>query len=231
MALKFLHTLSGTKTNYDMKTMFIAAGLLLAFSCKNDQDKTMHKDSSVSKDTFIVKKDSSQINVKDPVEEIRKEYTVLQNQLAAKKMSSSGFTYNCNEEPSGEVTFHSDQDGIKVIEHFYAEHSHFSASEKYFIKDGKPFFIFRQETVWNFDGGTPENPITKDDITETRIYLQNSKPLKCLEKKYSIRTGNKEKIVPDKIASKEIQCNADELLNTYQSLLKHKDQKGEIKCL
>ncbi|WP_223559621.1 hypothetical protein [Chryseobacterium lathyri] len=213
-----------------MKTMLIAAILLLAVSCKNDKDKAAHT-TSVSTDSMIVKKDSPQQNTDDPIAEIKKEYGMLQAQLEAKKLRSNGFTYNCNEEPSGKVTFFSDKGEIKVIEHFYTEHSHFSASERYFIKNGEPFFIFREETVWNFDGGTPEKPITKDDITETRIYLQHNKPLKCLEKKYSIRSDSKEKNISDQISGKEIQCNTDELLKTYRSLLKHKDQKGEIKCL
>ena len=210
--------------------MLIAAILLLAVSCKNDKDKAAHT-TSVSTDSMIVKKDSPQQNTDDPIAEIKKEYGMLQAQLEAKKLRSNGFTYNCNEEPSGKVTFFSEKGKIKVIEHFYTEHSHFSASERYFIKNGEPFFIFREETVWNFDGGTPEKPITKDDITETRIYLQHNKPLKCLEKKYSIRSDSKEKSISDQISGKEIQCNTDELLKTYQSLLKHKDQKGEIKCL
>ncbi|PIF45715.1 hypothetical protein CLU96_2725 [Chryseobacterium sp. 52] len=213
-----------------MKKIFLAAGFFFIFSCKNDKDKKAHQ-SSVSPDSMIVKKDSLPTGTTDPVDQIKQEYNTLQAELQAKKLNSSGFTYNCNEEPEGEVTFYSDKGEIRVIEHFFAEHSHFSASEKYFIINGKPFFIFREETVWNFDGGTPEKPITKDDITEIRISLQNGKVLKSLKKKYSIKSDDKEKTDPDKIVSKEIQYHPDELLTTYQLLLKHKNQKGEIKCL
>lgn len=214
-----------------MKTLLLTASLFLVFSCKNEKNKTINK-GSVSKDNTVIKNDSLQAStVEDPIVQIKKEYAVLQTQLETKKLNSSQFTYDCNGEPSGEVIFHSDKDEVKVIEHFYAEHSHFSGSEKYFIKDEKPFFIFRQETVWNFDGGTPEKPVTKDDITETRIYLQNNQPLKCLEKKYSIKSDQKEKTASDTIPGKEIQCSVDELLKNYQSLLKHKDQKGAIQCL
>ncbi|REC78568.1 hypothetical protein DRF60_08955 [Chryseobacterium elymi] len=213
-----------------MRTMLIAAILLLAFSCKKDKNKATHT-TSVSTNSMILKKNPPQKHTADSIAEIKKEYGILQTHLEAKKLRSNGFTYNCNEEPSGEATFFSDKDEVKIIEHFYTEHSHFSASEKYFIKNGEPFFIFKKETVWSFDGGTPEKPITKDDITETRIYLQNNKPLKCLEKKYSIRSDSKEKNISDQISGKEIQCSPGELLKTYQSLLKHKNQKGEIKCL
>lgn len=214
-----------------MKILVLTAGLLLFVSCKNEKDKIILK-KSISRDSSTAKKDSVKTNTTEkPIDQIKKEYAVLQAQLETKKLSSSKFNYDCNDEPSGEVFFYSDKDGIKVIEHFYAEHSHFSASEKYFIKDGKPFFIFRQETVWNFDGGTPEKPVTKDDITETRIYLQNNQPLKCLEKKYSIKSDLKEKTAPDTIPGKEIRCNVNEILQSYQSLLKHKDQKGSKQCL
>lgn len=214
-----------------MKILILTAGLLLFVSCKDEKDKIILKE-SISRDSSTAKKDSVKTETaENPIDHIKKEYAVLQAQLEAKKLSSSKFSYDCHDEPSGEVIFYSGKDGIKVIEHFYAEHSHFSASEKYFIKDGKPFFIFRQETVWNFDGGTPEKPVTKDDITETRIYLQNNQPLKCLEKKYSIKSDQKEKTAPDTIPGKEIRCNVDEILQSYQSLLKHKDQKGSIQCL
>ncbi|KFF19741.1 hypothetical protein [Chryseobacterium sp. JM1] len=209
-----------------MRTLFLAAGLAFIFSCKNHKDKTALK-TSASKDSLIVKKDSTT----DPIEEIKSEYSSLQKQLESKKLTSTGFTYNCNDERSGKVRFYSDQKEIRIIEHSYDEYSHFGSTEQYFIKDGNLFFIFKEDTGWNFDGGTPEKPITKDDITESRIYIQNSKSIKCLKKQYSIRSNATEKPSPDKIANKETQCNTDELMKTYQSLLKNRDKKGEIKCL
>lgn len=214
-----------------MKTIFFSIIILFAASCKNDKEKTVSENlvltgsSTVKKDTVRTEKSS------DPIEEIKKEYAVLQTQLKAKKLSSKSFNYNCNDERSGKVTFYSDQKEIRIIEHSYDEYSHFGSTEQYFIKDGNLFFIFKEDTAWNFDGGTPEKPITKDDITESRIYIQNNKPIKCLEKQYSIRSNAAEKPSPEKIPGKEVQCNTDELMKTYQSLLKNKDQKGEIKCL
>ncbi|MGN7864146.1 hypothetical protein [Chryseobacterium sp. 22458] len=210
-----------------MKTIFFTAVLFSIVSCKNDKSKIL-RSQSASTDTAIIKRDLPTTDITDS---IKNEYTILQAQLTAKKLQSSRFTYNCYEEPSGEVTFYSDQSGVRVIEHMYAEHSHFSAVERYFISGGKPFFIFKEETVWNFDGGTPEKPITKDDITETRMYLQQGLPVKCLEKKYNIRSDQKAENATDKIPNKEISCNGEEILTTFRSLLQHKDQKGEIKCL
>ncbi|KFF23495.1 hypothetical protein [Chryseobacterium vrystaatense] len=211
-----------------MKTILFSAVLIFILSCKSDQDKASHN-SSVFTDSL---KDSVQTkSTVDPIDEIKKEYNRLQTQLKAKKLNTTGFTYNCNDEITGKVTFYSDNQSIRIIEHSYDEQSHFGSTEQYFIKDGNVFFIFKEDTGWNFDGGTPEKPITKDDITESRVYIQNNKPIKCLEKKYSIRSNETDKPSPDKIPSKETRCNIDELMTTYKSLLKNKDKKGEVKCL
>ncbi|SFN37018.1 hypothetical protein SAMN05421594_2395 [Chryseobacterium oleae] len=214
-----------------MRTLFLAAGLVFIFSCTNDKDKTALQ-TPLSKDSLAIKKDSKQIkNAVDPIEEIKSEYSKLQKQLESKKLTSTDFTYNCNDERSGKVTFYSDQKEIRIIEHSYDEYSHFGSTEQYFIKDGNLFFIFKEDTGWNFDGGTPEKPITKDDITESRLYIHNNKSIKCLEKQYSIKSDATEKPTPDKIPNKETQCHTDELMKTYQSLLRNKDKKGETKCI
>ncbi len=164
------------------------------------------------------------------VDDIKKEYAVISNLLAMKKLdSSSRFTYYCNER-EGEVVLYKQDGKIRMVKDFYAEHSHFSSFTQYFIKDNQVFFIFQDETLWNFDGGTAEKPETKDDITEKRMYILNNKAVQCLEKKYSIRSkGNNRQ--PDKIASRATQCDISELLKNYQAIIRNKDKKGELKCL
>lgn len=213
-----------------MKTIFITAFLTLLVSCRKENSKEIFQPSA-NPDRSAAQTVSAPADSSDPADSIRKEYNRLHALLEAKKLTTKGFTYNCNEEPSGEVTFYSDKGEIKVIRHSYAEHSHFSAVEQYFIKNGKPFFIFREEAVWSFDGGTSEKHITKDDITETRIYIQNGKPIRCLEKIYSIRSDGSEKPDPAKIPGKEIPCTIEGLMKTYELLIKNKDQKEKKQCL
>lgn len=216
-----------------MKLLFLILSLAFIFSCKKETNKIPVKNTD-SSDTLTSnhKRDSSTVNNKLlTIEDIRKEYYTINKQLNKKELDSVSFDYNCNNERSGTVTFFSDQSGLKIIKHFYAEYSHFSSVESYFIKDNTLFFIFKEDTSWNFDGGTPEKPETKDDIIEQRIYLQNSKPIKCFEKRYTIRSKESTRPDIDKIANKEIPCSADELLSTYQQLLKNKEKRGEIKCL
>jgi hypothetical protein len=216
-----------------MKTLFLISSFVFIFSCKKETGKNPLK-ASGSSDTLTSSsvRDSTTVENKLlTIEDIKKEYQSINDKLNKKGLDSVSFDYNCNDERSGTVTFFSDQKGLRMIKHFYAEYSHFSSVENYFIKNNTLFFIFKEDTSWNFDGGTPEKPETKDDIIEHRIYLQNNTPIKCFEKKYSIRS--KESIHPDvdKMANKEVSCSVDELLKTYQLLLKNKDKRGEIKSL
>ncbi|MEY8760058.1 hypothetical protein [Chryseobacterium tongliaoense] len=214
-----------------MKNTLFLLSLVFITSCKNETNKTVDQ-SSAAADTLISgpqKASSVKENKILTVEDIKKEYNILNGELSKGKLDSLGFKYECDER-SGEVTFYSDKDGLKVIKHFYAEYSHFSSVENYFIKNGVPFFILKEDTSWSFDGGTPEKPETKDDIIEQRIYLQNGKAIKCLEKNYTIKSSGSNPD-PAKIPNKEIQCSGEELLKTYELLLKNKEKRGEIKCL
>ncbi|WP_449387403.1 hypothetical protein [Chryseobacterium lineare] len=213
-----------------MKITVLILSLLLVMSCKKEGTKTLQN--SDSKESLRVKNDSLRIpddSIKNTAD-IKKEYENVNNLLTSKKLDSTTFTYNCDER-EGEVTLYYQDKKLKVVKDFYSEHSHFSSSTKYFVKDDQVFFIFNNETVWNFnDGGTPERPETKDDIKEKRIYILNNKAVQCFEKNYSVRSkGNNQD--PGSIANKETKCDISELMKTYQLILKNKNKNGNINCL
>lgn len=214
-----------------MKTILITACLVFLVSCQKESNRTNPQPVSVTDRSGTQTAPEQPKEKTDSIEAIRKEYNSLHALLEGKKLTSKSFSYNCDDEITGEVKIHSDKGEIKVIEHSYAEHDHFSASEQYYIKDGNVFFIFRDETVWMFGGGTPEKPVTRDDVTETRIYLRNGQPIRCLEKKYVIKSDVSEKPDPSKITGKEVQCSTDDLMKTYHSIIRNKDRQGKIKCL
>jgi len=204
--------------------------LALMISCKKENRPDPQK-TETSNDSMSIKSNPDTVSddsIKS-VEDIKKEYALLSSLLASKKLDSSSFTYFCNER-EGEVILYKQNGKIRMVKDFYSEHSHFSSSTQYFIKDDQVFFIFQDETLWNFDGGTPEKPETKDDITEKRMYILNNKPVQCLEKTYSVRSkGNNQD--PGKIASRETQCDISGLMKNYQSIIRNKDKKGEMGCL
>lgn len=211
-----------------MKIILISLSLLFIFSCKKESQETLQNDraAKISKGDSAEIKDDSIRTIAD----IKKEYTVISDLLDSKKLDSTIFNYNCNER-EGEVTFYYQNKELKMVKDFYAEHSHFSSSTKYFVKNDQVFFIFNDETVWNFDdGGTPEKPETKDDIKERRIYILNQKAAQCFEKNYSIRSkGNNQD--PNNVANKEARCDISEFMQKYHLVLKNKNTKGEIRCL
>lgn len=213
-----------------MKITLISLSLLLAISCKKEKSKTLQNKSS-DNDTVTLKNDLKIQN--DSVKttaDIKTEYARLNNLLISRKLDSTKFNYNCDEK-EGEVILYFQDKKLAAVKDFYAEHSHFSSSTTYFVKNDQVFFIFNGETVWNFDdGGTPEKPETKDDIKEKRIYILNNKAVQCFEKNYSLRSkGNNTN--PESIPNKEIKCDIDGFMKTYQLILKNRNKRGDIKCL
>lgn len=212
-----------------MKKALLISGLTLIFSCQKENDKKVSDPS----DVISSKMKSHSVSLgKDlsTVAGIKLEYNLVNDQLKNKKLDSVGFEYEC-EEISGNVVYYSEKGKLKVVKHFQAD-SHYSSTENYFINDGKLYFIFKDDTVWSFDGGTPEKPITKDDVTEQRFYLVDNKAIQCLEKKYTLRSNSTDNPKSENVPNKEMEnCSVAELQKSFDLLMKNKDQKGSVKCL
>lgn len=215
-----------------MKKVLLISGLVLIFSCKKENEQKTVENPSPS-DSLHLKSNVDSLGLKNDlssVDGIKKEYNLLNSKLLAKKLDSVSFKYEC-EEKSGNVVYYSENGILKVIKHFTAD-SHFSSTENYFINNNQPFFVFKDDTVWSFDGGTPENPETKDEVTQRRMYFSDQKIIQCLEKKFTIQSSSSTKPNPENIPNTENKnCSAKEVQETFALLLKNKDKKGSIKCL
>jgi hypothetical protein len=207
-----------------MKKSFLISGLVLMFSCKKKIDKRV----SNSSDMISSKVRSHSLSLSknlNSVDGIRQEYNLVNSRLLAKKLDSVGFKYECKE-ISGNVVYYFEKGELKVIKHFQAD-SHFSSTENYFLNNGKPYFIFKDDTAWSFDGGIPEKPETKDDVTEQRYYIVENKAIQCLEKQYTLKSNSSNNPKSENIPNKEMKnCSIMELQKTFGLLIKNKERKG-----
>lgn len=211
-----------------MKRVLLLSGIFMMFSCQK-QDRKDNKD-SVAGDTVAVKDSIPSKRKLTSVEAIKSEYNIINMKLQAKKLDSLSFDYECNE-ISGNVVYYSENGILKVVRHFSAD-SHFSSVENYFVRDGKPFFVFKDETVWSFDGGTPEKPETKDNITQQRMYIADHKIIKCLEKTFTIKSSLAENPKPEDVPNRESKnCSPEEVQKTFELLMKNTHRKGKTNCL
>lgn len=216
--------------NSHYEKLFLLSGIILLFSCESKKQDSIDIKSPSDSLKTIVKKDSLINSSPQTIDEIKAEYTLLNNQLIAKKLDSISFDYECNE-ILGNVVYYSSKGELKGIKHFHAD-SHFSSVENYYLKNSKPYFIFKDDTVWNFDGGTPEKPETKDEVEQQRIYIVNEKPIECLEKKFTLKSSSKNNPKPENIQNVQSKnCSYSELQKTFEVLLKNKDKKGKTACI
>ncbi len=201
-------------------------------SCKKE-NKLKTAEHFTIKDSLNSHESSDSLSLRNnlgSVDNIKREYNIVNSQLLAKKLDSVKFDYQC-EERTGNVVYYFEKGVLKMIKHFNAD-SHYSTVENYFVNNGKPYFIFKDETLWSFDSGTPEKPETKDDITEKRFYIVDDRAIQCLEKKYTLKSSIKNNPKSENVLSKEIKnCSIDEVQKTFNLLMKNKDSKRDIKCL
>jgi len=116
--------------------------ITLFISCTQEPGKRIRTEDHrpVSKDTSAVTESAPQTT-----DEIKREFTVLNDKLLARKLDSAGFKYNCDE-IEGEVYLYYENKKLKMVKHFFAD-SHFSSLTKYFVKSDQVFFIFKDDTL------------------------------------------------------------------------------------
>ena len=196
------------------------------FSCMQDEqngDNVAVDTNSVVGDSAVKTQVAIVQNPKS-VSEIKQAFAIINDRLMHGLLDSISYTYDCSGERNGTVTYYSDNGKLAVIKHSYNEYSHFSAIDQYFVNEGKLYFTFLDSTVWSFEPGHAAEGATKDDITEQRLYLNEEKPLLCLEKKYTRRSQSSDNPNPDRIESKEVKCKSLEpVLKDYNRLLAFKD--------
>lgn len=183
------------------------------------------------RDTSSVTEDISQLadTLPGDIEGIQKVYGKITGQLSQGALDSTSFTYNCKNEILGSVTYYSHNGRLRMIQHRYNEYDHHAATDQYYIIDSTLFFVYRHQLLWSFESG-PEGS-TKDDITEQRVYFIDQKPIRCLEKKYIVRSADTNKPDSENIPNKEVNCSSiNPLMEPYQNLLKNQYEKA-VDCL
>lgn len=228
--------------NYTIIHTLCSFIIVLGLSCTNNRqpDSAHNHDTNHTQDNTIPHDTLSSRTTQTPsateaekapgnTREIQKAYAAITDKAEKGALDSTTFKYSCNGEKNGTVSYYTENGRLRLIVHQYNEYDHYSATDRYFVQDSTLFFVHRQNTTWSFESG-PEGT-TRDNITEQRIYLVNQKPVKCLEKKYTILSKAKNNPDPSTIPNKEINSSSiKSVITPYNVLTKHR-QKPTQGCL
>ncbi|MCX2481488.1 hypothetical protein OQY15_20480 [Pedobacter sp. MC2016-15] len=153
------------------------------------------------------------------VAQIQKAYAGIIKKFQNGGLDSAVFKYSCDGEKGGTISYFTENKQLRMIVHNYHEYDHYSATDRYFIQDSSLFFAHTKSISWSFESG-PEGS-TKDNITEKRTYMLKGRPLKCLEKKYVIRSKATDNPRPETLPNREVDCPpAATVFKPYQLLIK-----------
>lgn len=211
-------------SKYSWLLCFIATTLMVACTKKieiNDVETTVKSDS-------IVKSPNQLLTYQTPknISEIKEFYAAWEQKLQTGFYKKIAFNYNCDNEKSGKLTYFFEDGNLRIIEHSYSEYDHFSATDRYYIVSGNPFFIFSKEAAWSFEAEGK----TKDNITEYRGYIINNEPAECLQKKYTVYSHSQTNPKPDEIENTVSDCkNILKLITKYQKLATYKSTT-DVEC-
>ena len=206
-----------------MRAIIYICFCLFTLSCT--QKKHSANDAVELDHTRSVSKGDSAIGIPKTLTEIKSAYSNTINNLKQNSLQADSVKYNCAGEKSGTITYFTKDGKLILIRHSYHEYDHFSAVDLYFVKDESLYFMYLQETVWSFESGSSAEPTTKDDITESRVYITNNQAIQCLEKKYTIKSKSTNNPIPDQIQNKSVECkNTASLIKNFKNLLAFKSK-------
>lgn len=149
------------------------------------------------------------------IQQIKEAYSVVEKLFFTAQLKLDSLDYECeNDRKGGILNYYKQGEQLRLIKHAYYEGDHSAVTEEFYLKDGKLFFAFVEESYWMFDSELPENtdfdptnPPTKDVIKEFRYYFQaDGTPLQCLEKEYVIRSAIELPVDPNLVANQEGDC-------------------------
>ena len=213
-----------------MKNLFYSL-LVFAFVSCNSNSETKTTESSDTKETTSTNTNQEIEDTKElkTVEDIRAEFQLIQSKITNGKMDSTSFNYECDG-GGGQVAFSENGQLRKIT--YGSGYEHGGVIKEYFLKDNTPFFVFEEASTWIFDVDAKTEDATRDDITESRFYIVDKKLIKCLEKKFTIRSSLKKNPSSATVENKEVPCSdLTELMKDYELVLKYKNQKTDIECL
>jgi len=205
-----------------MKIYMCSLLCLFFFSC--GQKRSADEKNTIYTGSAILNTDSVTVHSNPTsVVQIKKRYAIINDKLKRGLLDSLSFKYDCNMERSGTVTYFSDKGELIMIKHTYNEYSHFSAIDQYFISNNNLFFAHLNGASWSFESGQAAEGATKDDIIEQRLYVENEKPLLCLEKKYTKRSHSSNNPLSANVPNKQVKCKPIEaLIKDFNKLVEFK---------
>lgn len=179
------------------------------------------------------------VDKKAAIREIRERYKIIAEAKKAGKLMEKTINYNCPGYPEdGDLTFYTDNSGLKLIELTFSGGSHFGGIDQYYVWDGKLFFSFYDQSWWNFDMNDEDYsedspPITNtvDNFTEERFYFYNEQPIRCLQKNYEVKSSKRDNPKTENVPNEEVDCvNAKEVLQKFRQIMAIRNvefQKGD----
>ena len=144
----------------------------------------------------------------DPLAEIRARYAQITAAKAAGSLRAETLTYDCPDHPSqGSITFYYAGHALRLIDWEFSEGDHYGQGMELYVWDDSLFFAYHTTGYWTFAGSTATGePVVEDRFEEFRFYFHHHQPIRCLEKRFSVRSTDPNPKRSDQVPNQEGSC-------------------------
>lgn len=154
---------------------------------------------------------------------IKTGYAYIVSLREQNRLDSISFSYACAEN-SGTIIYFYENKKLRMIDYAFSEGDHSGGHEQYFIKDTTLFFIYTLTSSWGFEPQEGRSG-TWDEVSETRTYIANKQPIRCLVKSYMIHSDEEEH---DTGQNEETTClSYERTITSYQQLLRFRNNPSK----
>lgn len=152
---------------------------------------------------------------------------------AAESAKTETITFALKDDPlEGTITRRSYEGGFSAIQVSYTAGDHGGSDQSFYFKGEDLFFIFTEDSSWQFaEGSTDEKPKTMDTLTQSRYYVKGGKIIQVLQRSATTNAGKELDELIAKVENKKVQDDkkGPALLKRAAALLKIKTKEQALK--
>ncbi|MTB51280.1 hypothetical protein [Lewinella sp. W8] len=156
------------------------------------------------------------LDVEAAIEEIRGAYQQIEQWKAGGMLKKDSISFRCDEGvEGGSVVLYRRGTQTVLVEYSLYQGDHGGGVEYWYLRDGRPVFVFGESSYWHFGG--PQSELedgslvsgTRDVVTEERFYVREGKVIRALTKEYEILSWADEPTDPDNVPNQLLETDGE----------------------
>ena len=166
----------------------------------------------------------------ESIADIREKFSIISQAVKDSAYRKVETPIGCEVDPiEGTLSYYFDGEDLRYVSYSVAEGDHSWFQYTYYVWDDRLFFAFHERGYWQFDTGANVDGTlseTIDYLSEHRYYFADQQPIRCLEKKWEVKSVDTKQAKANEIPNTSIDCEMGRsVLMEFDTLYTYLDDK------